>query len=100
MSPGIWYAVGVAEAVYRQHGFGLVVTSLIDGVHPDRRNIHGTGLAADLRTRDIPQSTLAAIVRDIAAILDPQGYDVVVESNHLHVEFDPKGAEHWIDIVD
>lgn len=90
-----WYAIGVAEIVYKNHGMLLVVTSLTDGIHPDKKNIHGLGLAADIRTRAIPTEVLALIFKELVGILDPLGYDIVIEVDHIHVEYDPKGVESW-----
>lgn len=95
VQPETWYALGIAERVYRAHNQILVVTSLTDGVHPDGRNIHGNGLAADLRTRDILPDTKTAVFNHLKEILDPMGYDVVVEGDHIHLEYDPKGNEQW-----
>jgi hypothetical protein len=95
VQPPTWYAVGVAEVVYKNHGMVLVVTSLTDGVHPDKKNIHGLGLAADIRTRDIPTEVLAVIFKELVEILDPLGYDIVIELSHIHMEYDPKGVESW-----
>jgi hypothetical protein len=56
----IYYAIGVAEAVYRQRGMQLVVTSLNDGQHM-KESLHYKGLAVDLRTRDLSYSTMRSI---------------------------------------
>lgn len=91
-----WYAIGVFEAIYKAHGFQLVVTSLTDGVHPDLKNIHGRGFAADLRTATVPQTTQDIIVSEASAVLFPLGFDVVHEADHIHVEFDPKPSrDSW-----
>ncbi len=95
VQPPTWYAIGVIEAVYSEYGALLVVTSLTDGIHPDKKNIHGNGFAVDCRTRDVPAEVLPLIVKDLILLLNPKGYDVVVEGNHIHVEYDPKGAENW-----
>ena len=66
-----------------------------DGVHSVLNTLHGKGLAVDLRTRNLPSSTVALIVADAKKILFPLGYDVVNEHDkpgqpHIHVEYDPK----------
>lgn len=95
-----WYAIGVARTVYSKHGHKLVCTSLNDS-HEDRPgSLHNKGLAVDMRTRDIPVSTLAFIVSDLKELLEPEGYDVVEEKNHIHVEYDPKNGECWQERVD
>ena len=95
-----WFAVGVISECYRRHSFNAVVTSITDGVHPDLQHIHYKGLAVDIRTRDIPMSTMAFIESDINEALQPMGFDVVMEKDHIHVEYDPKNEENWIDFVD
>lgn len=92
----IWYALGVFEAVYKAHGAKLVVTSLTDGVHPDVKNIHGNGFAADLRTNTLHPDELTAILSEAKVILFELGFDIVLEKDHIHVEFDPKpGRGTW-----
>lgn len=100
VQPQTWYALGAAEAVYRQHGHVLTVTSLRDSHETRPASLHNTGMAADTRTRSIPAGTLAAIVRDLKLVLDPQGYDIVLESNHIHIEFDPKADQVWLSVTD
>jgi hypothetical protein len=91
----IYYAVGVAETLYRDQGLSLVITSLTDS-HEDRpTSLHNVGLAVDFRTRDIQAPVVASIVRNLKVILDPLGYDVVLEANHIHVEYQPKLGENW-----
>jgi hypothetical protein len=95
VQPCMWYALGTADMVYRAHGQKLVVTSLTDGVHPDLKNIHGNGLAADLRTNGIVEDTVTAVYNHLKLLLDPLGYDVVREGDHIHLEYDPKQSETW-----
>ena len=98
-SPPILYALGVAEAVYHCHGHKMVVTSLLDGTHGEH-SLHYSGRAADLRTRNMPISAIVIIRRALVSLLNPLGYDVVLESDHLHLEFDPKAQETWVSEVD
>lgn len=95
VQPPIYYAIGVAEAVYRFSGWKLVVTSLTDA-HADRpASLHNKGLAVDMRTNGIPADIVKQILGGLAAILNPMGFDVALESDHIHVEFDPKQGERW-----
>lgn len=108
----IWYAIGVTEAIYKRHGFDLVVTSLNDS---HTTGLHPVGLGVDCRTRNIPLSTSEIIYQEIKQHLDPLGYDVILHREgekrivngvevpvtpHLHIEYDPKGTEYWIARVD
>lgn len=94
----VWYAIGVAEVVWRDLNTQLVVTALTDGVHKEG-SFHYKGLAADLRTRDLSQTARMVALSRLKALLDQQGYDVILEADHIHVEFDPKVGEVWQIIV-
>lgn len=89
MRPEILLAAVVAERVFEKAGFECTITSCMEGQHMIG-SLHAKGAAIDLRTRHIPQAAeLRQIVDRIKACLGAQ-YDVVVESDHLHIEFDPK----------
>jgi len=95
-----WYALGVIEVCYRHRGFEVVVTSLADSHENRPASLHNQGLACDIRIRNIPASTLAFIVSDIKEILEPVGYDIVLENNHIHCEYQPKNGENLIEETD
>lgn len=86
--PEIEYARRVLARIWSRNGLLLTVTSGRDGTH-SAQSLHYLGLAEDYRTRDIPSSTLQAMVSEARAALGPN-YDLVIESDHLHVEYDPK----------
>lgn len=92
--PSIWYAIGLAEAVYKTNGLRLVITSLTDGEHM-KDSLHYSGRAVDLRTRNVPTDMLKSLYGSLVNILNPMGYDVILEADHLHIEFDPKPGENW-----
>lgn len=87
MRPEIALAASIADAVYRSHGYDLVITSLLDGKH-SATSLHYSGAAMDLRTRHLKAGDADAIVTDLSDALG-QDYDVVLESDHIHVEFQP-----------
>jgi len=85
----------VCAAVFRDYGKRFTVTSLNDGRHM-RGSKHYSGEGWDARSRDeapgyaqwsddekrhIAQACRNRLGKD---------YDVVVESNHFHFEYDPK----------
>lgn len=74
------------EPIFNSAGAELVITSGVDGKHMIE-SLHYKGLALDFRTRDLkdPQDILKAV----KAMLG-QEFDVVLEKDHLHVEFQPK----------
>lgn len=87
----MWHAAIVAEAVYKQYGVELVITSANDGVHgggDKKKTLHDDGLAIDLRTSNLGGRE-SAVAAELARQLGPE-YDVVLEKDHIHVEYDPK----------
>lgn len=89
-----WYAIGIAEVVYRDVNLQLVVTSITDGKHKEG-SLHYKGLAFDLRTRDLSETEKQKILFRLKYLLEPQGYDVLIEADHIHIEYDPKKGETW-----
>ena len=69
-------------------GFVAVVTSGRDSKHMTGSK-HYTGNALDFRTHNFSPETLAQIMSSMKARLG-RDYDVVLESDHLHVEYDPR----------
>ena len=68
---------------------GATITSVVDGKH-SRTSLHYVGYAIDVRTRDIEPSVQTEYVRQIKVALTDE-YDVILESDHIHIEFQPKG---------
>lgn len=79
-------AHSVVTEVMNPHGW--VITSALDSEHRVG-SLHYVGLALDYRTRHIPAEQLITIADTIRQRLGEQ-FDVVLESDHLHVEFQPK----------
>jgi len=87
--PELMLALLVAEGVYNKYDTDLVITSVVDGKH-SYTSLHYCGCAADIRTRDLPQEdSIQAVGQEIRQALTRE-FDVVVESNHIHIEFQPK----------
>ncbi len=78
----------VAEKVYQQFGSALTVTAVLDGQHMTG-SLHYSGCAADLRTRGIAPEKVQGIAAAMRSQLGAE-FDVVVESDHIHLEFDPR----------
>jgi len=71
---------------------GPVITSMIDGKHM-RGSLHYDGKAFDLRTFYFKGGSEGKVVKTFARELSKalgKDYDVVVEKDHIHCEFDPK----------
>lgn len=77
-----WFAVFVVM------GPDATVTSLLDGEH-SHTSLHYSGCAMDIRTRDLSEDEAKAAGK---AIKDRLGkhYDVIVESTHIHIEYQPR----------
>ncbi len=90
--PEIVLALQIAEHIYAKHtpSHEMVVTSVIDGRH-STGSLHYVGAAVDLRTRDVNDQTVAEIATDLKRSLNSD-YDVINESNHIHIEFQPKSS--------
>ena len=83
--PEIVLALVIADKVYTDLGHDLVVTSVTDGKHM-RASIHYIGGAVDLR---LPGDDGIAARNRIALRLGAD-YDVILEHNHIHIEWQPK----------
>jgi hypothetical protein len=89
VKPEIMLAIIVAERAYQSHGYELVITSLTDGKH-SRTSLHYAGCAVDLRTRNLANDQVVqTIANEIREGLNDE-FDVVVESTHIHIEWQPK----------
>lgn len=88
--PELLLALQISESVYREFDTELIVTSVIDGKH-SAGSLHYTGSAVDLRIRHLPQNQVETVRDEIAERLGSD-FDAVLESDHIHIEFQPKAA--------
>ena len=86
--PELVLGLVVAADVYRQYGNELVITSLNDGVH-SKTSLHYAGAAADLRTFYFEPEIVPEVIEAIRKRLG-KDYDVVLEKDHIHLEYQPK----------
>lgn len=86
--PPIMLAIRTAQAAFRHEGEDTIITSVTDGDH-HAGSLHHTGAAVDLRTRHVTARQLERIVKKIREALT-DSFDVVPESTHLHLEYDPR----------
>jgi len=86
LRPEILLAVVAAERVCAEMGVDCVVTACVDGVH-QAGSLHYCGLAVDLRSRDFRPGDADKAIARIKQCLGAD-YDVVLENDHIHVEFD------------
>lgn len=85
--PQMEHARRVVAQVWSRHGYLATVTSGNDSTHK-AESLHYVGLAEDYRTRDVNPAHLPIMVEEVTIALGGD-YDVVLESDHLHVEYDP-----------
>lgn len=84
----VFHAAIITENVLKSFGAELVITSVNDGKHKTN-SLHYKGLAFDCRSRDLaPQ--FQAHARDELKKRLGKDYDVVLEKDHFHIEYDPK----------
>jgi len=95
LQPAMSRALPFIEAAHADAGIlrGAIITSAVDGVHSDD-SLHYVGLAVDLRTRDLTNVEVAKLAAALRKRLNGSAqanrpYQVLVEIDHIHVEFDP-----------
>lgn len=87
IQPQMAIAIAIAASVYAARGGGsdLMITSGVEGTHMVG-SLHYKGLAVDLR---MPSANRTAVRDALADALGPQ-FDVILEADHVHLEYDPK----------
>lgn len=88
--PELLLAVIAMDGIFSQRAKSMVITAVIDGSH-SRGSLHYAGMAFDVRTRDLPINEVDEVASLARAALGAD-FDVVVETDHLHVEYQPKEA--------
>ena len=86
IQPELLLAIMVIHGIYLRNSCPCTITSLMEGVH-STNSLHYKGRAVDIRTRDVSKPLLDAMVKEIKIGLGDE-YDVVLEGDHLHVEWD------------
>ena len=94
IKPEMLVALFIIDEVYADLvGQGVTVTAVTDGIHTGLP--HYLGFAVDCRTRDDdsiiqwPDELKEQIAQEIRDRLTDE-FDVVVESTHIHTEYDPR----------
>ena len=86
LSPQMARAYTIACRCYGQ--YDCVITSASDGKHGPN-SLHYKGQALDLRTRHLNGQGLQSVYHKLKESLGDQ-FDVVLEADHIHIEFDVK----------
>ena len=89
LKPQTLVAVMSAWAIFISLGANeFVLTSVNDGIH-SRKSLHRFGYAVDIRIWVLTEAKRVMAAKKIADALGKH-FDVVLEPDHLHIEYDPK----------
>jgi hypothetical protein len=87
LKPETVLAISISHSIYLKHSYELTVTSIMDGKH-SKNSLHYNGYAFDLRTNNLKGNDATLITNELSEALGDD-YDVVLEKDHIHVEYDP-----------
>ena len=88
IQPEILLARIIAGEVFARYGVACIITSGSEGKHKVG-SLHPKDQALDFRTRHMDKRLWPVVAEELGKALGPQ-YDVVLESDHIHCEYDPK----------
>ena len=83
--PELVVALMITSQVHIEHGREFVITSITDGKH-STTSLHYCGCAFDCRVYGLYDKD----VRDEIKARLNNDYDVILEDNHIHIEFQPR----------
>ena len=86
--PEMVLAYAMIQPIFKKLGIDCVITEATGATH-NEGSLHYVGLAIDIRNRDIPVDIQAWLQVKLQNILGSQ-YEVLLESDHYHIEFQPK----------
>lgn len=84
-------AIIIAGAVFAAYKKRFTITCTGSGDHT-LYSLHAFGFAFDVRTRHLSLVQKKQIYNDIAKKFAGTGYQIIMESDHYHIEYDP---EDW-----
>lgn len=88
LKPEALLAIAISDGIFTKYLVDCVLTSVTDSKH-GRGSFHYLGFAFDLRSRDLTESQKHQVLADLKDALDDE-FDVVLESTHFHIEWNPK----------
>lgn len=99
MHPKIKESLPILDSIFQEEmQRDVIITSAMDQVDDvqgtyihGKFSLHPDGAALDLRSYDVPADVQEVITDRLRDELD-EGFDVILESNHWHIEYDP--AKH------
>jgi len=87
LQPEALTGIDTCLTVFQDRGLKMTLTSCRDGRHSNYSH-HYKGLAWDIRVWEI-QDEIEDVCEELRDALG-EGYQVINEEDHIHVEFDPK----------
>lgn len=91
LKPEAQLAITVANSIYTEEGYDCVITSITDGKHSHDSD-HYLGYGVDLRTFHLEGGYKGEVAKRITKKLKEaltNEYVVILESNHIHISFNP-----------
>ncbi len=82
--------ISIVHESYKELGVEAIITSNADGLH-SHNSLHWMGFALDWRTNHLNNDLDRKLVSDRIRSRLGVDFDVVLESDHLHTEWHPKG---------
>ena len=86
LHPKMQIANAKAAVIWKNHTEELVITAAVEPGHSDG-SLHRLGRACDYRTRYFTNVVKVVVARELKDELGDE-YDVAVESDHIHCEYD------------
>lgn len=86
IGPEISLGIHIVESILNKYGQELVITSCMEGKHK-RGSAHYRGDAVDLRIWTLINAE--ECIKECREALGDD-FDIILEGNHIHLEFDPK----------
>ena len=88
LSPQLLLGLIIVDQVMQKHGQEAVITSLNDAYH-GKTSLHYNGDGVDLRSKSFSHPDI--ILSECKNALGfNQDYDIILEHNHFHLEYQPK----------
>lgn len=88
LTPEILLGIIIANDVFKFFGHESVITSLLDSKH-SHTSLHYCGNAVDFRVKHVARDKWELVTEKIKERMTPD-YDVILESDHIHIEYQPK----------
>lgn len=87
IKPELVFANQVVSSVFHHFGYSCQCTSGLEGKH-SKKSKHYTGYGADYGIKHVKPDDVEKVYNMICEQLTDE-FDIVLETTHIHVEFDP-----------